>query len=219
MSNDEITRNAMNENGAGPATCEELKIIGYFLDRFYMLRFDSKTIGSIYCKFDEQMKKSMKKETTSLNILEKNSKKSESSSCYLAFYLKNEERGSTECLSIKQEQTNPITITTRIIWTLYDSLTIVQQAGLQWVLLPTEVFQKSDPEIGKHHHICQLKEFVKKCLSIITNSKIRHRPAMINLSSYRPKSKDQVWNVNYMELYMYIIYYPVFCPFTLKSDI
>lgn len=49
MGSDEITRSAMDKNGAGPATCEELRDIGYTLNGFFMLRFTSTTIKMAYC--------------------------------------------------------------------------------------------------------------------------------------------------------------------------
>ena len=65
MGNDDTTRNAMGENGTGPATCDELERIGYTLDGFYMLRFNAKTIKISYCKFDERVRLSKKKEKES----------------------------------------------------------------------------------------------------------------------------------------------------------
>ena len=65
MGNDNITRNAMGENGTGPATCDELERIGYTLDGFYMLRSNAKTIKITYCKFDERVRLSKKKEKES----------------------------------------------------------------------------------------------------------------------------------------------------------
>ena len=62
ISNDELTRNAMNENGTGPATCEELLHIGYIQDGFYMLRFNLKTIKIVYCKLGEEYRKARMKE-------------------------------------------------------------------------------------------------------------------------------------------------------------
>ncbi len=52
----------MNENGTGPATCEELLHIGYIQDGFYMLRFNLKTIKIVYCKLGEEYRKARMKE-------------------------------------------------------------------------------------------------------------------------------------------------------------
>jgi len=62
MGNDKITRNAMDENGIGPATCDDLQQIGYFLDGFYMLRFNTKAIKTVYCKFNEHIRILKKKD-------------------------------------------------------------------------------------------------------------------------------------------------------------
>ena len=61
MSDDEITRSAMQGNGTGPETCEELKEIGYKLDGFYMLRFNSTLIKTAFCKLHETKEKIKKK--------------------------------------------------------------------------------------------------------------------------------------------------------------
>ena len=69
MGNDKITRNAMDENGTGPATCDDLQQIGYTLDGFYMLRLNFKAMKIVYCKLYEQIKilsaKNKQKDTSS----------------------------------------------------------------------------------------------------------------------------------------------------------
>ena len=60
MSDDIITRSAMDENG-GARTCEELKKSGYDLDEFYMLRFNVTTIKTSFCKFNETKQKAKNK--------------------------------------------------------------------------------------------------------------------------------------------------------------
>jgi len=52
LSDDEITRKAMHENGTGPSTCDELQQIGHNLNGFYFLRLNSKTIKTSYCKLN-----------------------------------------------------------------------------------------------------------------------------------------------------------------------
>ncbi len=53
MSDDEITMSAIHKNGIGPETCEELNQMGYELDGFYMLRFNSTLIKTTYCRLNE----------------------------------------------------------------------------------------------------------------------------------------------------------------------
>ena len=52
QSNDEVTRQAISENGAGPKSCEELKTIGYTFDGFYMVRDKTNKIQTVYCVFN-----------------------------------------------------------------------------------------------------------------------------------------------------------------------
>jgi len=60
MSEDIITRSAMDENG-GARTCEELNKSGYNLDGFYMLRFNVTTIKTSFCKFNKTKQKTKNK--------------------------------------------------------------------------------------------------------------------------------------------------------------
>lgn len=66
LSNDEITRNAVHNNG--PSTCEELHQMGHNLDGFYFLRFNIRTIRTAFCKLNEVKTKNKNegKELTSL---------------------------------------------------------------------------------------------------------------------------------------------------------
>ena len=52
LSNDEVTRQAASENGAGPKSCDDLKNIGYTFDGFYMVRFKTNVIKTVYCMFN-----------------------------------------------------------------------------------------------------------------------------------------------------------------------
>lgn len=54
LSNDEGTRAASSENGIGPQNCEELKSIGHTLDGFYLVRFKTNIIQTVYCVFTEK---------------------------------------------------------------------------------------------------------------------------------------------------------------------
>ena len=53
LDTDEITQNAANFNGTGPASCEDLKKIGYQLAGFYLVRFKPKRVKVIYCSFNQ----------------------------------------------------------------------------------------------------------------------------------------------------------------------
>jgi len=64
LSNDELTRQATSANGTGPGSCEELKNIGYTLDGFYMVRFKTNIIKSIYCIFNYAEKDENNPKTT-----------------------------------------------------------------------------------------------------------------------------------------------------------
>ena len=57
LSNDEITRKALSENGTGPASCSDLESIGYTFDGFYIVRSDAKTMKIIFCKFNQAASK------------------------------------------------------------------------------------------------------------------------------------------------------------------
>jgi len=52
LSNDEATLSASSENGTGPQNCEGLKNIGYTLDGFYLVRFKTNIIQTVYCVFN-----------------------------------------------------------------------------------------------------------------------------------------------------------------------
>jgi len=52
LSTDIITQNASGMNGTGPGNCEDLKDLGYTLMGFYMVRFNSKRVKTIYCEFN-----------------------------------------------------------------------------------------------------------------------------------------------------------------------
>ncbi len=51
LSSDNITRNASSENGEGPTSCKDYEIIGHILKGFYIVRFNGKTMKSIFCEF------------------------------------------------------------------------------------------------------------------------------------------------------------------------
>ena len=51
LSNDEVTRQASSNNGAGPKSCEDLKDLGYTFDGFYMVKFKTNIIKTVYCVF------------------------------------------------------------------------------------------------------------------------------------------------------------------------
>jgi len=63
LSTDEITRNASGVNGTGPSNCQDLQRFGYSLIGFYMVRFNTKRIKSIFCNFNKTIK-------TEINSLE-----------------------------------------------------------------------------------------------------------------------------------------------------
>jgi len=51
LSSDETTRKALLDNG--PTSCEDLKIIGYTIKGFYMVRLNAKILKTIFCEFHE----------------------------------------------------------------------------------------------------------------------------------------------------------------------
>jgi len=52
LGTDQTTINATAINGTGPGNCEDLKQLGYSLEGFHMVRFNSKTVKIIYCTFN-----------------------------------------------------------------------------------------------------------------------------------------------------------------------
>lgn len=52
LSTDGITRKASTETGIGPASCKDLEKIGHILEGFYMVRFTTRKIKIVYCKFE-----------------------------------------------------------------------------------------------------------------------------------------------------------------------
>lgn len=67
-------------------------------------------------------------------------------------------------------------------------------------MVPTdEVLKKSDPEIRNLNHICQLIRGEKKCLSILHFGDSKQRPSIVRAWSYKPKSRDQIWEVKLMD--------------------
>ena len=70
LSNDEITRRAIHENGTVPSTCEDLKKIGHMLNGFYFLRLNTRTIKTSYCTLDvtDQEAKNKNSSNTSFQI-------------------------------------------------------------------------------------------------------------------------------------------------------
>jgi len=113
-----------------------------------------------------------------------------------AFYLKSEERGNTDCLAIQRSTVQPKQ-GTNIAWFACDSTK--DQIALQWVLLPTKIFKKNDPEFGNQpHHICQLYQGRSQCLTIShpEDSPNEQNPAVPYLTSHLPKEKVQIWKKN-----------------------
>jgi len=55
LGTDETTANASGINGTGPGNCEDLERLGYSLEGFYMVRFNSKRVKTIYCKFNQNI--------------------------------------------------------------------------------------------------------------------------------------------------------------------
>ena len=51
LGNDITTINAADINGFGPGNCDDLQRLGYSLEGFYMVRFNSKRVKTIYCNF------------------------------------------------------------------------------------------------------------------------------------------------------------------------
>jgi len=74
LSNDEVTRSASSENGTGPQSCEELETIGYTFNGFYMVRFKSSIIKTVYCKFNRTKTERKSEETTTQSTLKPTSK-------------------------------------------------------------------------------------------------------------------------------------------------
>ncbi len=62
LSADEVTEKASVVNGSGPQSCQDLKNGGYNLNGFYMVRFNSKRANTVFCEFNESVKKSEKEE-------------------------------------------------------------------------------------------------------------------------------------------------------------
>jgi len=74
LSNDEFTRQATSTNGTGPESCEELKNIGYTFDGFYMVRFKTNIVKTIYCIFNYPEKDEHNQESTNQSTLKQFSK-------------------------------------------------------------------------------------------------------------------------------------------------
>ena len=55
LDTDETTQNTSSLNGTGPASCEDLKFIGYNLSGFYLVRFKPNIIQAIYCGFNQRI--------------------------------------------------------------------------------------------------------------------------------------------------------------------
>ena len=69
LSNGEVTRQASRDNGTGPQSCDELKKIGYTFDGFYMVRFKTNIIKTVYCMFNYSEEEDYRQESSSQSTL------------------------------------------------------------------------------------------------------------------------------------------------------
>lgn len=53
LSTDDVTINASKINGTGPSNCLDLQGIEYFLEGFYVVRFNEERIKTVYCNFNQ----------------------------------------------------------------------------------------------------------------------------------------------------------------------
>ena len=78
ISADELSKTASGVNGTGPANCQDLKDLRHTLKGFYMVRFNSKRIKTIFCEFynetlsttKNQVENNEKNHTQSGNVLD-----------------------------------------------------------------------------------------------------------------------------------------------------
>jgi len=75
LGTDATTQHASGINGTGPGNCIDLQELGYTLMGFYMVRFNSKRVKTIYCEFNETKQHKTKKSKRIERALKQQTKK------------------------------------------------------------------------------------------------------------------------------------------------